>query len=144
MVQSQGKDGEMPDHLLKIGQLSKQTGVSIDAIRYYERRGVLPLATRTESNYRLFTPDSADRLAIVHRLQEAGFTLEEIVGALHAHDLGAASCDSERWRLESVRDRIDRQVSALVGTLAQLDAMLEGCRSGSCEFVDPGNRDTDE
>ena len=100
MVQSQENFSEIRDGLLRIGELSTMTGVSIDAIRYYERRGVLPRATRTEANYRLFSPESVDRLAMVRRLQGIGFTLDEIVDALHTHDAGGATCDSERWRLE--------------------------------------------
>jgi DNA-binding transcriptional MerR regulator len=49
-----GERRKVPDDPLRIRGLSKLTGVSIDAIRYFERRGVLPRATRTESNYRPF------------------------------------------------------------------------------------------
>ena len=50
------------DNQMRIGELSALTGVSIDAVRYYERRGVLPRADRTESGYRLFSDDSVARL----------------------------------------------------------------------------------
>lgn len=126
----------MSDELLRIGALSNLTGVSIDAIRYYERRGVLPRATRTESNYRLFPAESVERLAMVRRLQDVGFTLDEITDALQAHDTGEASCDTERWRLEAVRGRLDRHIAELVATRDQLDRQLDACRTGRCDFVE--------
>jgi len=131
----------MSDDLLRIGALSNTTGVSIDAIRYYERRGVLPRATRTESNYRLFPPESVERLTMVRRLQDIGFTLEEIIDALQTHDAGGATCDSERWRLDSVRERLDRHILDLIATREALEGLLDACRAGSCDFVDAGIRD---
>ena len=130
----------MTDDLLRIGALSNMTGVSIDAIRYYERRGVLPRATRTESNYRLFPADCVERLAMVRRLQDVGFTLDEITDALQAHDAGGATCESERWRLEAVKERIDEQIHELVTTRDKLDSQLDACRSGACDFVAVGSR----
>jgi DNA-binding transcriptional MerR regulator len=138
MVQSQEVNSDMSDELLRIGELSNLTGVSIDGIRYYERRGVLPRATRTESNYRLFPAESVERLAMVRRLQDVGFTLDEITDALRAHDTGEASCDSERWRLEAVRERLDQHILELVTTRDHLDEQLDACRSGRCDFVEVG------
>lgn len=130
----------MTDDLLRIGALSSMTGVSIDAIRYYERRGVLPRATRTESNYRLFPAECVERLAMVRLLQDVGFTLDEITDALQAHDGGGATCETERWRLQAVRERIDQQIHELVTTRDKLDSQLDSCRSGRCEFVAAGSR----
>jgi DNA-binding transcriptional MerR regulator len=132
---------KMTDDLLRIGALANLAGVSIDAIRYYERRGVLPQAMRTESNYRLFPAECVERLALVGLLQDVGFTLDEITDALHAHDAGGASCDSERWRLEAVKERIDRQIHELVATREKLDSHLDACRSGRCDFVAAGDRE---
>src|ERR671911_1529294 len=128
--ESRGIMDLMNDDLLRVGALSSMTGVSIDAIRYYERRGVLPRATRTESNYRLFPAECVDRLAMVRRLQDVGFTLDEITDALQAHDAGGATCESERWRLEAVKERIDEQIHELVTTRDKLDSQLDACRSG--------------
>jgi DNA-binding transcriptional MerR regulator len=130
----------MTDDLLRVGALSNLTGVSIDAIRYYERRGVLPRATRTEANYRLFPAECVERLAMVRRLQDVGFTLDEITDALQAHDAGGATCDRERWRLEAVKERIDEQIHELVTTRDKLDSQLDACRSGRCDFVAVGSR----
>jgi len=44
---------------MKIGELSKQTSVSIDTIRYYEKRGLIPPAARTQSGYRQYSDGDA-------------------------------------------------------------------------------------
>lgn len=134
-VESRVKGILVNEQMLRIGALSRQTGVSIDAIRYYERRGVLPRATRTDSNYRLFPPECVDRLRMVRRLQGLGWTLDEVIDALQAHDTGDATCESERWRLEKVRERLDQRIDELVATRSELDALLEACLAGSCEFA---------
>ena len=127
----------MTDEPMRIGVLAQRAGISIDAIRYYERRGVLPRAARTESNYRLFPAEAVERLTWARRLQELGFTLDEIVDALQAHDDGGATCDSERWRLETVRDRLDIKIRELTATRAHVDQLLDDCRQGRCALTTP-------
>jgi DNA-binding transcriptional MerR regulator len=66
------------DSRLKIGELARQTGLSIKTIRYYERRGLLEQPPRTEGGYRLYGPEEVARLRFVQRAKLLGLTLEEI------------------------------------------------------------------
>jgi DNA-binding transcriptional MerR regulator len=66
------------DRRLKIGELARQTGLSIKTIRYYERRGLLEQPSRTEGGYRLYGPEEVARLRFVQRAKLLGLTLEEI------------------------------------------------------------------
>jgi DNA-binding transcriptional MerR regulator len=63
---------------LKIGELARQTGLSIKTIRYYERRGLLESPPRTEGGYRLYGPEEVARLRFIQRAKLLGLTLEEI------------------------------------------------------------------
>ena len=119
---------------MRIGELSTRTGVSIDSVRYYERRGVLSKAPRTASGYRLFSEDDVTRLVFVRQLQDLGFTLDEIVDALQVHDRGGATCASERWRLEAVSVRVDERIATLKATRRLLDRSLRACERGECRF----------
>jgi DNA-binding transcriptional MerR regulator len=119
---------------MKIGELAARSGVSVDAIRYYERRGVLPLAERTPSGYRQFGEDAVARLGMVRQLQDLSFTLDEVVDALRAHDLGGATCASERWRLERVSERIDARLRDLQRTRRAIRATLDACAEGRCRL----------
>ena len=122
---------------MKIGEVAQRSGVSIDAVRYYERRGVLPRAERTASGYRVFAEDSVARLGLVRRLQDLGLTLEEVVDALQAHDAGNATCASERWRLELVAERIDGKIKELQRTRRTIRATLAACDQGCCRLASP-------
>ena len=119
---------------MKIGEVARRAGVSIDAVRYYERRGVLPRAERTGSGYRMFNEDVVARLELVRQLQDLGLTLDEVVDALQVHDRGDATCASERWRLEQVGDRIDAKIKELQRTRRRVRATLAACKSGHCQL----------
>ena len=54
----------MPDRPMKIGEFANVVGVSIDAIRFYERRGVLRPASRTAGGYRIFVQRDLDRVML--------------------------------------------------------------------------------
>lgn len=66
------------DRRLKIGELARQTGLSVKTIRYYEQRGLLEQPPRTEGGYRLYGPEEVARLLFVRRAKLLGLTLEEI------------------------------------------------------------------
>jgi DNA-binding transcriptional MerR regulator len=122
---------------VKIGQVASRAGVSIDTIRYYERRGVLPAVPRTAAGYRVYTEAAVARIRLTRRLQSLGLTLDEIIGALHARDAGHASCESERWRLYAALDRIESRIAALTRVQGDVREALVACEAGSCSVL-PG------
>jgi DNA-binding transcriptional MerR regulator len=63
---------------LKIGELARQTGLSIKTIRYYERRGLLEQPPRTQGGYRLYGPEEVASVRFVQRAKLLGLTLAEI------------------------------------------------------------------
>ena len=120
---------------MKIGQVAREAGVSVDTIRFYERRGVLPAPERRPSGYRMFTEATVERIRMARGLQNMGFTLDEVIDALRAHDAGGATCDSERWRLEAVVDRIDARIAELRQARRHTMKILDECRAGRCRFA---------
>jgi DNA-binding transcriptional MerR regulator len=62
---------------------------------------------------RIRWPLFVERIRTAKALQDMGFTLDEVIDALHAHDAGGATCESERWRLEAVVDRIATKITEL-------------------------------
>lgn len=63
---------------LTIGRLARLGGVNLEAVRYYEREGLLMRPPRTRSGYRIFSRDAARRLRFIKRAQQLGFSLAEI------------------------------------------------------------------
>jgi DNA-binding transcriptional MerR regulator len=122
---------------MKIGQVAEQAGVSVDTVRFYERRGVLPAAQRRPSGYRMFSESAVARIRMAKALQDMGLTLDEVIDALHAHDTGGATCESERWRLEAVVDRIQTKIAELEHARQNTQDVLDDCRAGRCRLT-PG------
>lgn len=85
MVQSSSK-------VLRSGALAKATGLSADTIRYYEKIGVLPPASRTECGYRVYPVSAVERVLVVQRALRIGFTLAELSEVLKARDSGKTPC----------------------------------------------------
>jgi DNA-binding transcriptional MerR regulator len=120
---------------VKIGQVAQEAGVTVDTVRFYERRGILPVAERRPSGYRIFSASAVERIRMAKALQELGFTLDEVVDALAAHDQGGATCDSERWRLEAVVDRIDAKIAELTRARHAAADSLADCQAGRCRLA---------
>ncbi|MCW6003564.1 MerR family transcriptional regulator [Micromonospora sp. CPCC 205371] len=120
---------------MKIGQVASEADVTIDTVRFYERRGLLPEPGRRPSGFREYPPSTVERIRMARMLQNLGFTLDEIIEMLHAHDAGTATCDSEQWRLEGALDRIDTKIAELRRTRRLITTTIQECRTGQCRFA---------
>jgi DNA-binding transcriptional MerR regulator len=93
---------------LRIGEVASRSGVSIDTVRYYERRLLLPPAPRTAGGFRLFTRETVARVQFNKQAQELGLSLDEIKAFLVTG--GAKECrrvrDLLRAKLTDVAERI--------------------------------------
>ncbi|SDD61211.1 MerR family transcriptional regulator [Paraburkholderia lycopersici] len=93
-----------------IGTLSELSGVNIETIRYYEKVGLLPAASRAGNGYRQYDDASVERLAFVRRGRELGFTIDEIRGLLalaHHPDQPCSNADRmTRSHLEAIEGKI--------------------------------------
>jgi DNA-binding transcriptional MerR regulator len=118
---------------LKIGVIAARAGVSVDTVRYYEQRGILPAPVRLPSGYRSYAPSSVERIVLARQLRAVGMSIDEIVAALAAHDRGG-TCSSEVWRLEAVRDRIDAQIAELDRLRGLLTNEIDACADGCCRL----------
>jgi len=78
----------MTDTTLSIGEVAREAKVSVSAIRFYEREGLLPEAERVGGKRR-FRPDVVRRLGVIDVAKQAGFSLEEICTLLDSIDRGA-------------------------------------------------------
>jgi DNA-binding transcriptional MerR regulator len=123
---------------MKIGEIASESGVSVDTVRFYERVGVLPAPARTASGYRDYEPGTIERIRLTRELQAIGFTLNDAVDALAAHDAGGATCESERWRLQAVRDRVDAKLAELTALRGRIVEAQDACASGDCMFTSSG------
>jgi len=64
--------------MFSIGKLSKETGVKIPTIRYYEQMGLIEPLERTVSNQRRYSKDGLKRLSFIRHSRDLGFSIEDI------------------------------------------------------------------
>ena len=95
----------------RIGELADKCGVNKETIRYYERLGLIPEPDRTEKGYRMYSQQTVDRLNFIKRMQELGFTLNEIDKVLGVVDRHEAKCrdmyDFTVLKIEDIQRKIE-------------------------------------
>jgi DNA-binding transcriptional MerR regulator len=106
--------------VLKIGDVARLMGLPVRTIRYYERRGLLEPAARSESGYRLYGAEDAARLEFIKRAKLLGLTLEEIRELVSL----ATGCNVGEIvpRLEEV---LDRKIEETERKIAELSVFRE-------------------
>jgi DNA-binding transcriptional MerR regulator len=114
---------------LLIGDLASRTGVTVEALRYYERRGLLHPSARRESGYREYAPDAVRLVRFIKRAQALRFTLAETAELVHLREQAWAG--DAMWLLREatvakVRD-IDRRARELAALRHELSALIAAC-----------------
>jgi MerR family mercuric resistance operon transcriptional regulator len=108
----------------KIGELAKECTVNKETIRYYERIGVILEPPRTDSGYRLYPEETADRIHFIKRMQELDFSLSEVNRLLGVVDKDPNRClnmyDFTTQKLEEIEQKIK--------DLFQIKEMLDDLR----------------
>lgn len=109
-----------PQRMYRIGELARLSGVTPDALRYYERFGLLPRAPRTTGGFRRYEPHALQRLRFIKQAQAHGFTLSEVRALVSYQDRGG------RERRRRVQDLLLRKLKELESKRRQLE---EFCRT---------------
>lgn len=102
----------------QIGKVSEQTGLSIDAIRFYEKQRLLDRPPRTEGGFRLFSAQDIERIQFIQRAQQLGFSLPEIRELLILQRGEGEACSH-------VRDLLRAKVAAVRHKIAELGVLEE-------------------
>jgi len=77
---------------LGIGEMSRQTGVGIETIRYFEKIGMMPVPGRSEGGNRRYNTDHLQRLFFINRCRQIGFSQSEIKTLLSMVDAKGVTC----------------------------------------------------
>lgn len=101
---------------MKIGALSKKTGLSIDTIRYYEKAELIKSPTRSESGYREFNSDAVAALEFISHCRALDIPIAEIKKLLNVRSGSARSC-------REANEVIDTQLAALRARIRELKSL---------------------
>ena len=112
--------------ILKIGDAARATGLSIDAIRFYEKQGLLQSPSRSKGGFRLFQESDIANLRLIRSGQSLGFSLEEIRELLSIPN--AACCPDVKRLLEQKLVSIREKIADLNSLEEQITAALRECK----------------
>lgn len=102
---------------MKIGELAKQVGFTVETIRYYEKEGLLHPALRDPANnYRRYDHSHLERLIFIRRCRTLAMTHEEIQVLLKARAQPDASC-------ETINELIDEHIHHVQARIAELQIL---------------------
>lgn len=112
---------------MQIGRVAKRIGLSVDAIRFYERTGLLPQAPRTERGFRQYGENDVETLVFVRRVQNLGFKLSEIRGLLRLRGNRLQPCAPVKRQLEEKLADLQRKLGDLHKLEHELRLALHSC-----------------
>ena len=115
---------------MKIGELAKATGTQTETIRYYERENLLPIAMRTESNYRVYDSSHVERLAFIRHCRCLDMTLDEIRVLLHFKDAPDEKCGAVDALLQEHIRHVVSRIRELQALESELRSLQQQCSPG--------------
>ncbi len=128
---------------MRIGELAKRGGVSVQAIRFYERRRLMRTPRRTPAGYRIYTENDLEAVSVIKKMQRFGFKLVEIrrvlqlwilpsdTGAPSPYHEGSQECRREALKLgEKKLEAMNQQIRSSIQLRDELQAALSQIRAG--------------
>lgn len=122
---------------MKIGELARRTGTSVQTLRFYERSQLLPKPERTESGYRMYASGDLRRVELIRQAKRLGFSLDEIKRVLRLRQQGSCPCSEVVQMLEKHLRETDEQIRNLQRFRRELASTLEDWKKSGEEGV-PG------
>ena len=120
---------------LRIGELSRKSGASVDTIRYYEREGLLKKPARSGGGFRIYPPEAVDQMVFIQKAQGFGLTLREIKQILSCGSKGLEPC------CDLTVDLFTRKIDEFEGKVRELNRMKRKLRTVLGRWVPAqGNR----
>ena len=126
---------------MQIGVIAKKIGLSVDAVRFYERNSLLPRPPRTPGGFRKYGETDVETLGFIRRVQGLGFTLKEVRELLELRRSRLQPCAPVRRRLEQKAGDVRRKLADLRKLEHELRAALHRCnkemrkRSAHCPLL---------
>lgn len=110
---------------LLAGDVAKALGIGVQTLHYYEREGLIPPPPRSESGYRLYTPDLVERVRFIRKAQALGLPLDEIKDVLQLAERGTSPCGRVQAALQMKLAEVDARLRELHEFRGELAGLVE-------------------
>ena len=112
---------------LTIGKLAAAAEVSANAVRFYEREGLMKVPAKTGSGYRVYGPEAVQRLRFIKQAQHCGFTLQEVQTLLRLREQASGCCNDVRSKVVEKKLQLEARIAAMKAMSASLDQLIVDC-----------------
>lgn len=112
---------------MTVGEVATRARVNIQTVRYYERRGLLPVPRRSAAGYRQYPEDVVPRIRFIKRAQELGFALEEAAELLALRVRHGEACHDVSDRVKAKVTLVRQKLRELEGLERVLEGLVEAC-----------------
>jgi DNA-binding transcriptional MerR regulator len=116
-----------PTQSLHIGEVARQTGLTVDAIRFYEKERLLQQPLRTSGGFRLFRAEDIERVQFIRQVQELGFSLGEVKELLVLRSGSLEACSQVRGLLEQKLAKVRHHIHELHKLEGELKSAVQAC-----------------
>jgi DNA-binding transcriptional MerR regulator len=111
---------------LRIGEVSRRSGVSVKTIRFYCDQGLIQPSTRSEGGFRLFDAAILKDLAIIRALRAMDVPLPELARILEVRRSGVCNCSVLKSSISAKMDSIDQRIAELASMKEELGGLHQG------------------
>ncbi|MCH8209302.1 MAG: heavy metal-responsive transcriptional regulator [Nitrospinae bacterium] len=113
------------------GELAKECGVHIEALRYYEKRRLIDPPKRSEVGYRLYTREDAAKIRFIRNAQKLGFTLNEIMELLKLRVNKNESCEPVMEKAQKKLAEVEQKIKGLKSMKKVLKQLIHRCEESA-------------
>jgi DNA-binding transcriptional MerR regulator len=113
--------------MFTIGKIASLLNVSTDALRFYEREGLITPAAKSAGGYRLYDEDAVVRMRFIKQARDCGFTLVEIQQLLVLRNQSEACCGDVRQRAVEKKLQLEAKIRAMTAMSKALDHLIADC-----------------
>ena len=119
---------------MRIGELARRTGVTVETIRWYEKAGLIEPPPRSASNYRDYDAASLARLSFIRRGRDLGFSLDQIAELMTLARDRDGNCNDIAEIARSHLATIDHKIADLGALRRELAELVDACEGGEIRY----------
>jgi len=112
---------------LTIGKLAEETGVGVETVRFYERKGLIAQPVKPLKGFREYSEEEIERIRFIRQAQDLGFSLAEIADLLKLKTTPGTQCGVVRQQAVIKLNDVEWKIDALMRMKAGLVRVIEAC-----------------